>query len=93
MAEYPTDEELDRIRSWPSRDLRGLAEYVGSIWHWPDLWEIRGHTVRAHTGGWSGNEEIIGALQTTMFWLMCWQLSARGGHYDFMLPEAKEETR
>lgn len=88
-GEYPDDEDLDRIRKWPAHDYRGLAEYVGSIWHWPDFWEIRGNRISAHTGGWSGNEEIMGVLGETAFWWMCWRMSLRGGHYKFVLPATK----
>ena len=34
-----------------------------------------------HTGGWSGNEEIMSAVQSTMFWYFYWTRIERGGHY------------
>lgn len=39
------------------------------------------------TGGWSENEEIIDVLSTTMFWLLWWQESKRGGYYKFIYSE------
>jgi hypothetical protein len=36
------------------------------------------------TGGWSENEEIINQLSTTMFWILWWQESKRGGYYKFI---------
>ena len=40
--------------------------------------------LRLHTLGWSGNEEIIGALkENMMFWQLTWEESKRGGHYKF----------
>jgi len=37
-----------------------------------------------HTGGWSGNEEIIRAMQDNrVWWGMFWESSRRGGHYEF----------
>lgn len=39
---------------------------------------------RVTTGGWSGCEEVIHALQlNTMFWVMCWVSSTRGGLHFF----------
>ena len=39
------------------------------------------------TGGWSENEEIIDAIADTMFWLLWWQESKRGGYYKFIYVE------
>src|SRR5712671_3118024 len=90
---YPTDGALDRIRAWPMADLRGLMAFVHEIWCWPDWgWteEIKDGkpTYAISTGGWSGNESVIGALEANnMFWLLCWQSSRRGGHYEFALAD------
>jgi len=36
------------------------------------------------TGGWSGNEDVIAALQqNTVLWLFSWSASVRGGYYEF----------
>jgi len=86
---YPTDETLDAITSWDAaHDSRGLVEFVAEAWHWPDYFIIDGFHVEAHTGGWSGNESLISALQdNTVFWLFCWSESRRGGHFVFELPD------
>lgn len=83
---YPTDEELLKVSEWQCADLDGLMQYLaGGVWHWPefvkklasDEWEL-------HTGGWSGNEDIIARMQdNTMWWIMNWLQSRRGGHYLF----------
>lgn len=87
MNSYPTDEELDRITTWPLGKWLDLAKYVQSLW-WMPGWgcviDLSDMTMELHTGGWSGNESIIQALQEhKVFWAMCWKVHERGGHYYF----------
>ena len=90
---YPAEQTLDAIRTWP-HDYRALMAFIRPIWkfatagYWRESDAVtRGHNVRAYTlstGGWSGNESIIGALcDNTMFWSVCWESSRRGGVYEF----------
>jgi len=88
---YPFDEDLDKIKAWPPADLRGLVAFARERWAYPEYWTETeadgGIEIRASTGGWSGNESVIGALRgNTMFWLICWQESRRGGGYTFLVP-------
>lgn len=82
---YPTKEELEKIKNWDYRDFGRLMEYVESLWKYGgNFWEEFGNTYSISTGGWSGNEDIIEALgSNTIFWLLHWQQSSRGGHYIF----------
>jgi hypothetical protein len=96
---YPDDVEIETIKSWPIADFKNLLDYVKVRWKYADAgyWEEK--NVRDEynppktnvmyeisTGGWSGNEDLIGALQdNTMFWLVCWYSSVRGGHYVFIV--------
>jgi len=91
---YPTDEQLDLIRNWDINAIGGWFEYVASIWHWDDRARIYkgrdslGHRVmKAYfsTGGWSGNESIIQAMQENKnyLWMFTWWKMRRGGHYWF----------
>ena len=87
---YPTEEELEKIRTWshPKYDYTGLLDYVGSHWWYPEYFHKEptkaGAQYKISTGGWSGNEELIGALQENLvFWGLCWVSSRRGGHYEF----------
>lgn len=82
---YPTEEELAEISKVDWKSVLGLAR---ALWQWPEFWrtEHNGKHVEHHvsTGGWSGNESIIGAMQENApFWVMCWMSSRRGGHYVF----------
>lgn len=38
-----------------------------------------------HTGGWSGNEDIIQALQNNKLFWVNWEMSRVGGHYYFKI--------
>lgn len=93
--EYPTEEELEKIKNWKYEDdYEKLAEFICAIWHFEDWAELRGWAVddlgtkyrelRLATAGWSGNESIIGALEkNTMFMMICWVSSHRGGLHIF----------
>lgn len=91
---YPNESTLEMIRSWEVRnnftqkDLRGFCK---EAWNWGDtMWGYRrgcdGHRpwIAVSTGGWSGNEAIIEALEANrVFWAMSWLQSVRGGHHRF----------
>jgi len=92
MAEYPDEKTLRFIRRFdtfkaPVEDLR---DFVIQNWHYEDYATSKGRCFELHTGGWSGNESIIAALEKSskgMFWYMCWVKSERGGHYWFEIPQ------
>lgn len=101
---YPTNESLQAIAEWQG-SARDLLDAVGKVWNLRSWgWEERtvpdelrpGRFARQYdisTGGWSGNESLIGAMQeNTMFWLRAWVQSRRGGHYIFEVRERREET-
>ena len=95
---YPEDDELEKITKWDSiEDSLGLIRFVQNLWAYSDYFyfDYVSKNLELHTGGWSGNEEIIGALQANIiFWTMFWLRSERGGHYYFIvkLPWDKEKT-
>jgi hypothetical protein len=81
-----------------AKDAEELMTFVSEIW-WPGDgygWmrsahrhrEYKGGTLRRYykisTGGWSGNESLICAMEENrMFWMLTWLSSRRGGHYEF----------
>jgi hypothetical protein len=85
---YPADETLQRIREWPVTDLRGLFEFVREAWNWPtQLWTETDAAIICCAGGWSGNEDLIGALKANAAaWTLTWYQSTRGGRFEFRLP-------
>lgn len=92
---YPFEEDLQRIREWPiTNNYAPLLDFIGERWSYPDRWEkveaaddVLDKPVWRYTcstGGWSGNESLIYALQDNCIaWSMCWAQSRRGGHYIF----------
>jgi hypothetical protein len=95
---YPTEETLKKITEWDWHDVNGLAEYIVATWHYGEplaqLSDWRKDDIGAEyrelrlaTGGWSGNESIIAALNdNTMFGMICWYLSQRGGLHIYHVP-------
>ena len=81
---YPTDECIELVKSWNPKDGVGLLEFVESVWCWDNYISHEGNTWALHTGGWSGNEDLIGAMaENTVWWLMHWVSSERGGKFVF----------
>ena len=92
VNEYPTKEELETIEKWDilKKPIDEFLEYVHSLWWAPDWgFSLKGkHILRLelHTGGWSGNEDIIDALHRNwLFWSQCWESSRKGGHFWFKI--------
>lgn len=99
---YPTDATLDTIEEWKCEslsDYHDLMDYIGRGWHWPDMftkeeiWDDSSRPVVAYvfsTGGWSGNESLVGALQGNVMAQMIGAYSwKRGGHYEYRFPIEK----
>lgn len=98
---YPTEAALERIKTWILATdnvwqrplLDGLLEFVRALWMYSaDAWQQNGDHLDVSTYGWSGNEDIVDALQANFaFWCMCWSNLQRGGHYLFDLSKFKQE--
>ena len=94
---YPTEEYLRWVAQYkPSEEftLQQFIEHLRSVWWMPDwgfcLKRKYGdyQTLELHTGGWSGNEEIIAALMQNHMLYYHWmniQMWRAGGHYYFKL--------
>lgn len=94
---YPSEQELKTISGWiitKEADIQALLEYVRARWTYPEYFGYQPERLAdgappnkpfgVSTGGWSGNESLIGALEDNlMFWACCWHRSERGGHYVF----------
>lgn len=95
---YPTQETLEAVKNWKissNKDINELLGFVRKVWQYGFSLEVFGEGTKRHiqlsTSGWSGNEDLIEALQSNrMFWLLCWFESRRGGHYKFLTHPVKE---
>jgi hypothetical protein len=94
---YPTNHELKIIREFDlsKRPVRELLDYIEPRWEYGDWGFIRKkHRLELHTGGWSGNEDIIDALRNNfLFWHMYWYSHRRGGHFVFNDQIVSKELR
>lgn len=87
---YPTDRTLATIREWEAGDCAGLLNFVISAWRYPDYVsrskDEDGDMLHLSTGGWSGNEDLIAAMEeNAVWWVLHWWSSRRGGHHVFRL--------
>ena len=90
---YPDEKSIQEIADWDIGELGlgGLFDLIEENTNWSDRQiQRRGKRViyyEYHTGGWSGNEDVIDALRRNVFFWACfWQKSTRGGHYYFEIP-------
>lgn len=92
---YPTEASLKEIRGWPypaSGGYSSLFDFIEPIFEEYGKLERDGKIVTLVTGGWSGCEDAIGALQFNIsFWSMCWESSHRGGMYKFVVFKGKPQ--
>jgi len=86
---YPDEHELETMREWPmEKGYQDLMEYIEPKWQYGDIgyFAKKGNVYKLSTAGWSGNEDIIQALQENLtFWGCCWLSSRRGGHHEFRI--------
>lgn len=83
--DYPTEDTLKAIRDWPVERWWELLEQLEAGWCRYGSWKRTRRRLRLATGGWSGNEDIIGELRGTWLWWLAWESHHRGGLYIFDL--------
>lgn len=88
---YPTPETLETVKKWDCigrENKLALLAYVHKAWWAPEYFRIENDRYYVSTVGWSGNEDLIIALERNfLFWGMCWVQSRCGGHYIFEVDE------
>jgi hypothetical protein len=106
---YPTDETLAVIRCWSYEEgFWTLMEFVKEAWSdygWLENCpskiepifkgeEDDGRYWCGATGGWSGNESILAALEhNVMFSALCWNASVRGGYHEYHIPKMNLKSK
>lgn len=84
---YPSEEFLEHLKTCKS--VKQIFDELKVVW-WNTDWGLIFHRpykhqvkVELHTGGWTGNENIIAALrQNVRFWFRCY-MWRKGGHFYF----------
>ena len=95
---YPTEEALDMIEKWDWSQTDKCFEFIRQMWQWNEMmWTQTDDgekiTYDMSTGGWSGNEGLILALQQNwVIWNFTWVQSKRGGHHIFELPYKRQPS-
>ncbi len=99
---YPDEDSLREIAKWDilEKGVQGLLDLVEENTHFGDWsFDIKGKQVlrlEYHTGGWSGNEDVISALkENLLFFPMFWKKTEAGGHYYFRISKTwrKEQKK
>lgn len=103
---YPADSTLEALRVWPITDGGGALDFLQAAWHGPEMartdfltahegyvvHDDGGRYLRVTTGGWSGNEDLLGEFELSQAYMVTWQLSARGGLHIFKYPAPADRT-
>lgn len=95
---YPTEEWLEFLKTYKPDKSLPLLTFVNEVlpngWYFADFGFVLHRKYKGkqklelHTGGWSGNEEVISAIKSNI-WLTCFQMQyvmwRTGGHHYFEL--------
>lgn len=89
---YPTEEALNHLKAFRGTGAE-MIDYIRSLMNngaskvedSTNSYGLKEHRLTLWTHGWSGCEEVIAALRGTMFHLMSWESSHRGGMHTFTL--------
>lgn len=82
---YPTEDTLTALKNWDHTKKEQFYEYAKQHWYYPEAFQ-RYDTPRFivysfSTCGWSGNEDLVAAMEQTLIWrLTAWSWRT-GGHY------------
>jgi len=85
---YPTEETLKTLENWDFNKIREVMTFITKAWKYPErAREARPGLWVFSTGGWSGNESLMGAFQESHAWhMVAWDhIYLPGGLWIFAL--------
>ena len=93
---YPTDRTLQELRQLnpTQQPIDEIIETIIGNWYGNGaVYDAHRQMLELHTDGWSGNESAIAAIRDSLFWMMFWQSTVRGGHYYFVEIKPLEKSK
>ena len=87
---YPSARELEMVKRWPIGDPLGWVEFIDGLWTYRDYSRRTQRRWHLSTGGWSGNEDIVAAMRSSLLWCYGFASHRRGGHYVFDLTRLRQ---
>ena len=101
---YPTEETLQRLQEWSMGDSAAGLDFLQQFWGTnygsctnslrPSEESIvgQGRFLRLATGGWSANESLLSAFDSSPAALSTWRLSTSGGLHIYRYPVSETHT-
>jgi hypothetical protein len=90
---YPSDDTIEAIEKWPTEDFVNCLKFAEKAYqkqHY-GVWKKQDGWIKIATGGWSGNESIVYALKTQVYWKFLFLAQTSGGAYYIKDPETYKD--
>ncbi len=98
MNGYPYESILRKIKKWDGKDVWKMISWIEMCWNFTygkvKSSKKRGKKLRYTliTGGWSGNELVMAAIEKNKWFnMLYWYKSERGGLHEYEIYEMEEE--
>ena len=97
MNGYPDESILRKIKRWDGKDVTKMVNLIEESWNitygaYQIKWiNSKRYKLTLITGGWSGNESVMAAInKNKWFDMFYWQMSKRGGLHEYEIYEVKD---